>query len=118
MSGSGRIGVRRFRARGTAVEDISRVVAEADLSYRIAGSTAATFSAEWDISYSFERASPFLVVNRYGIALPRGLGPLTSAARHPGPPARHVLSYPTIPRRSRYSPKPTDGPAPLGRPIP
>ena len=56
------------------MEDISRVVAEADLSYRIGGSTVATFSAERDISYSFERASPFFVVNRYGLALTRRLG--------------------------------------------
>ena len=74
VSGSGRIGVRQFRALGTAVEDISRIVAEADLSYRIGGSTAATFTAERDISYSFERASPFFVVNRYGLRMTRILG--------------------------------------------
>lgn len=74
VSGSGRIGVRQFRALGTAVEDISRIIADAELSYRIGGSTAATFTAERDISYSFERASPFFVVNRYGLRMTRILG--------------------------------------------
>ena len=74
VSGSGRIGVRRFQARGAAVADISSVVAEADLSYRIAGHTTVTFGAERDINYSFERASPYFVVDRYGLAMTRRLG--------------------------------------------
>ena len=76
LSGSGRIGIRRFQARGTAVSDISAVVAEADLSYRFGGNTSLTFSAERDIAYSFERASPYFVVARYGAALTRRLGRL------------------------------------------
>ena len=74
ISGSGRIGVRRFEARGEAVSDISAVVARADLSFRIAGRTAVTFSAERDINYSFERASPYYVLESYGLALTRRLG--------------------------------------------
>ena len=74
VSGSGRIGVRRFRARGVAVEDVSRVVAEADLSSRIAGNTALTFNVSRDIDYSYERTAPFFVLNRYGIATTRRLG--------------------------------------------
>ena len=74
VSGSGRIGVRRFQAIGAGVADISRIVAEADLSYRITANTAATFTAERDIAYSFERASPYFVVNRYGLAVTRRLG--------------------------------------------
>ena len=71
ISGSGRIGVRRFEARGRAVSDISAVVARADLSFRIAGRTAVTFSAERDINYSFERASPYYVLENYGLAVTR-----------------------------------------------
>lgn len=74
VSGSGRVGVRRFRALGAAVEDISRLVADAELSLRLGGNTAATFTAERDISYSFERVSPFFVVNRYGVQMRRILG--------------------------------------------
>ena len=76
ISGSGRIGVRRFLARGAAVSDVSSIVAEADLSFRIAGSTAVTFSAERDINYSFERASPYYVLDSYGLLLTRRLGRL------------------------------------------
>ena len=36
----------------------------------------------------------------------------------PGPPARHVLNYPTIPHAAGMAGNPTDGPAPLGRPFP
>ena len=74
ISGSGRIGIRHFRARGAAVTDISSVVAQADLSYRISGNTAVTFTAERDINYSFERSAPYFVVHRYGLAMTRRLG--------------------------------------------
>ena len=74
ISGSGRIGVRRFAARGAAVTDVEAVVAQADLSYRVGGSTAVTFTAERDISYSFERAAPYFVADRYGLAVTRRLG--------------------------------------------
>ena len=97
VSGSGRIGVRRFQARGAAVADISSVVAEADLSYRIAGHTTVTFGAERDINYSFERASPYFVVDRYGLVMTRRLG------RHfdlSGRFTREVYDYQTA-RRGR-----------------
>ncbi|MCY4601858.1 MAG: outer membrane beta-barrel protein [Acidobacteria bacterium] len=74
ISGSARVGVRRFRARGAAVADISAVVAEADLSYRFRGRTAVNVRAERDILYSFQRAAPYYVVERYGAALSRQLG--------------------------------------------
>ena len=74
ISGSGRIGFRRFAARGTGVSDVSAVVAEADLSFRIAGRTAVTFSAERDINYSFERAAPYYILENYGVAVTRRLG--------------------------------------------
>ena len=71
VSGSGRIGVRRFRARGAAVSDISSVVAEAELTYRIGGHTELRFRAVRDINYSFERASPYFVLDSYGLELTR-----------------------------------------------
>lgn len=74
ISGSARIGVRQFRARGAAVADISAVVAEANLSYRFRGRTAVTVRAERDILYSFQRAAPYYVVGRYGVTLSRQLG--------------------------------------------
>lgn len=74
ISGSGRIGVRRFAARGSAVSDISSVVARGELSYRLSANTAVTFTTDRDIVYSFERAAPFFVVTRYGFDLTRRLG--------------------------------------------
>ena len=74
ISGSGRIGIRRFLARGAAVRDISSVIAEAELSYRIAGRTVVTFRAEREIRYSFQRASSYFVVTATGLGVTRRLG--------------------------------------------
>lgn len=76
ISGSARIGVRRFLARGAGVSDITAVVGEADLAYRIAGRTTVTLSGERDVNYSFERASPYFVRDSYALALRRQLGPV------------------------------------------
>ena len=73
ISGSGEIGVRRFLAHGSDVTDLTRVVARADLTYRIRTSTALTFDAERDIRYSFRRDDPFYVLSHYGIAVRREL---------------------------------------------
>ena len=54
--------------------DVQAVVAQADLSYRVRGDTEVTFTAERDISYSFERAAPYFVADRYGLAVSRRLG--------------------------------------------
>ena len=74
ISGSGEIGVRRFAARGSAVHDLTRVVARADLSYRFQERTTLTFETERDISYSFLRDDPFYVLNRQSVAVARRLG--------------------------------------------
>lgn len=73
ISGSGEVGVRRFIAHGSGVTDLTRVVARADLTFRIRTSTALTFDAERDIRYSFRRDDPFFVLSHYGIALRRTL---------------------------------------------
>ena len=97
VSGSGRIGVRRFKAIGAAVRDISSVVAQADLSYRISGNTAVTFTAERDINYSFERGAPYFVANRYGLAVTRMLGRQFDLT---GSVGRDLYDYQTL-RRGR-----------------
>ena len=75
ISGSGAIGVRRFTARGSAVSDITRLVARADLSYRFPTSTTATFEAERDIVYSFRRDDAFYLVSRYSLLVTQRLSP-------------------------------------------
>ena len=74
VSGSGRIGVRRYSAVGAGEGDVSSVVAQADLSYSLSGNTVVTFTAARDINYSFERHAPFFVANRYRLEVTRMLG--------------------------------------------
>ena len=74
VSGSGHVGVRQFYALGSAVSDATRVVARADLEFRLPGGLSAAFETERDIEYSFTRLDPYYVVTRYGLALTRRLG--------------------------------------------
>ena len=74
VSGSGHVGVRQFYALGAAVTDAARVVARADLAFRLPGGLSAAFETERDIEYSFTRLDPYYVVTRYGLALTRRLG--------------------------------------------
>ena len=74
VSGSGRVGVRQFRAQGAAVTDATRVVAGADLRLRLPGGLSATFEAERDIAYSFTRLDPWYLLSRYGVVLTSRLG--------------------------------------------
>ena len=74
VSGSGRVGVRQFTARGAAVSDLTEVVASADLRLRLPAGLAATFEAERDIGYSFYREDPWYLLSRYGVALTSRLG--------------------------------------------
>ena len=74
VSGSGEIGVRRFLARGADVTDITRLVARADLTWRVQAGTAVRFEAERDILYSFRTDDPFYVLNHYRVGVTRQLG--------------------------------------------
>lgn len=74
VSGSGRVGVRQFTARGAAVADLTRVVASADLRLRLPAGLAASFEAERDIGYSFYRDDPYYLLSRYGFTLTSRLG--------------------------------------------
>ena len=74
VSGSARVGVRQFKARGAAVTDLTRMVASADLRMRLPGSLSAAFEAERDIGYSFDRLDPYYLISRYGFALTSRLG--------------------------------------------
>ena len=74
VSGSGQVGVRRFKSLGAAVADTARVVASADLTFDLPGNMTAAVETERDIEYSFTRLDPFYVVTRYGLAVTRRLG--------------------------------------------
>ena len=74
VSGSAHVGIREFRALGSAVSDATRVVARADLEFRLPAGLSAAFETERDIEYSFTRLDPYYVVTRYGLAITRRLG--------------------------------------------
>lgn len=75
VSGSGRVGVRRFDAAAPSVPDFSGLTASADLSYRpSAGDAMITFTAERDLQYSFSAAEPYYVVGFYGLDVRRRVG--------------------------------------------
>lgn len=75
VSGSGRVGVRRFDAGAPAVPDFSGLTASADLSYRLStGDAMITFTAERDLRYSFSAAEPYYVVGFYGLDVRRRVG--------------------------------------------
>lgn len=75
VSGSGRVGVRRFEAGAPSVPDFSGLTACADLSYRpSAGDAMITFTAERDLQYSFSAAEPYYVVGFYGLDVRRRVG--------------------------------------------
>jgi hypothetical protein len=74
ISGSAYVGYRRFKALNPALSDYTGAVAQAGLSYRLAGLTLLSFTADRDISYSYERTQPFYVRAGYGVNLRQYLG--------------------------------------------
>ena len=77
ISGVARLGVKRFNPIHAALEPFSGVVAEAALSYTLQGATKFTFKADRDLTYSYERAQPYFVVDGYGVEVRRHLtGPI------------------------------------------
>ena len=73
VSGSGRIGVRRFDGLRPSLPDIATIVGLADLSYRFGANTRLTFTIARDIRYGFKRMEPYYVISRYTLAVTRRL---------------------------------------------
>jgi hypothetical protein len=71
VSGHARIGFRRFSPINATLSPFSGVVASAALSYTWQGSTRFTFSADRDLTYSYERLQPYYVLNGIGISIRR-----------------------------------------------
>ena len=91
LSGSGAIGVRRFLARGSAVTDLTRIVAQADLRFRLRERTTMTFGTERDIGYSFRRDHPYYLLQRNSLDVTRRLG---AAFDLTGSVVRDTYDYP------------------------
>jgi len=71
VSGHARIGFRRFSPINTTLSSFSGVVTSASLSYTLQGSTRFTFSADRDLTYSYERLQPYYVLNGVGVSIRR-----------------------------------------------
>jgi hypothetical protein len=60
-------------------------VASASLSYTLQGTTRLTFSADRDLTYSYERLQPYYVLNGIGVSIRRqvvGAFDITLGAQH------------------------------------
>jgi hypothetical protein len=73
ISGTAYVGFRRFSPKSPLLETFSGVVANASLRYTLLGSTQFTFTAERDVTYSYERVQPYFVVDGYGLSVRRQL---------------------------------------------
>ena len=74
VSGSGRVGVKRFVGLDARLPDYSGVVALASVSYTWSGSTVFTYTAERDVEYSFEELEPYYVQTGHGLDVTQQLG--------------------------------------------
>jgi hypothetical protein len=73
VSGSARVGVRRFDPESPALEPFAGVVAAATLSYTLQGTMRFTVTADRDLTYSYERTQPYFVVDGIGLTVRRQL---------------------------------------------
>ena len=74
ISGSAYVGFRRFKGLNPALPDYSAAVAQAGLTYRIAGLTVLGFTADRDIWYWYEQTQPYFVRAGYGFSVRQFLG--------------------------------------------
>jgi hypothetical protein len=90
ISGSAHVGIRRFEPTSLSLERFTGVVAAASLSYVLRGATKVTFTAERDLTYSYERLQPYYIVDGYGLTVRRQIvGPLDVT----GGVQRHEYGY-------------------------
>ena len=73
VSGTAYVGVRRFQPKSEALQPFSGVVMAASLSYTLLGSTRFLFTANRDVTYSYEPSQPYFVVDGYGMTVSRQL---------------------------------------------
>jgi hypothetical protein len=71
VSGSARVGFRRFTPVNDGLAPFSGTVASASLSYTLQGVTRFTVTADRDLTYSYERLQPYYVVDGIGLAVRR-----------------------------------------------
>jgi hypothetical protein len=71
ISGSAYVGVRRFTPKSDLLQPFSGTVAATALNYVLKGSTRFTFTADRDLTYSYEEVQPYYVATGYGLTIRR-----------------------------------------------
>jgi hypothetical protein len=71
VSGSARVGFRRFTPRDAALAAFSGAVANASLSYTLQGVTRFTVTVDRDLTYSYEPVQPYYVIDGIGLHVRR-----------------------------------------------
>jgi len=74
VSGSAYVGVRRFVGLSDVLPDYQGLVASVGVGYTLLGATRLGFTADRDVSYSFERLQPYYVREGYGMSVRQALG--------------------------------------------
>lgn len=73
ISGAASVGVRRFEPRSPLIDPFRGIVGRAELEYAIGDSTRFGFTAERDVSYSYEPLQPYFVIHGYSVTAERRL---------------------------------------------
>jgi hypothetical protein len=74
ISGSASVGVRRFEPKSGHLPGYTGLVASANLSYALRGSTRFRFTAIHDQAYSYSEVEPYYTIAGYGVGITRHLG--------------------------------------------
>jgi hypothetical protein len=74
LNGGASVGIRHFQPKNGLLPDYTGVVAQANLSYTLQGSTRFRFTANRDLAYSYSSTQPYYAINAYGLAINRHIG--------------------------------------------
>ncbi len=73
ISGKATIGFRRFHTLSPTVPGFTGLVASLNLGYTLLGATRFSVQVDRDVSYSYERAEPYYLINGIGFSVRRQL---------------------------------------------
>jgi hypothetical protein len=73
VTGTAYVGVRSFKPYSPLLTPFRGAVARASLAYPLADATRFAFTADRDLSYSYESVQPYFVIQGYGVAVERRL---------------------------------------------
>jgi hypothetical protein len=80
IAGTASVGFRRFTPRSASLAPFRGLVANAALDYTLGDSTRFAFTADRDVTYSYEPVQPYFVAGGYGLEVARRLVGRTDVA--------------------------------------